>query len=257
MRFATPKFLLSSCITFITCIAIPNVAVAGWGNENWGSMLWDGPEQIPTVGAWALLLTGALIGASVVAQRTRRAAKVFFLAWAVTLPIVATAVNLPFVFVNGTTADANEVNANFNTLSNAVQHRTIQRSTGLGPDDSTDSGLIASRVLLVTKARADTALRIQYTDNLRVFGSIAACQWEILVDEASCPGGALVYNYYAYSNDNTFRNRSVVGYCEGLSAGPHTIQIHVDDGIGEVFDGSDCATGFFDDRWVLESEEVF
>lgn len=133
--------------------------------------------------------------------------------------------------------------------------RKIARATGNGPNDGTDNGQIASRVLNITKAKADTAIRIGYTDNLRVIGNARACRWEIRADGASSQVQPLVYDYYSRDTDNTHRSRAVVGYYQGLSAGSHQIQIWV--GPAPGFPLTDCYTGWNNSTWVLEAEEVY
>lgn len=179
----------------------------------------------------------------------------------IVFPMAAIAtVSVPYSFNNGEIANATEVNANFDVLTEAVNHRTIPRATGLGPADGIDAGVIVSRTLSVNKDRADTALRIGYTDNFRVWqpsGAPGACRWQVLVDGASCPGGALVYDRYIGSpgGTNVHAQAHVVGYCEGLAAGPHTIEVEVTNTLAGA--PADCYTGYSASRWVIESEEVF
>lgn len=225
--------------------------------QDWGSMLWGG-AAVPVLGPLGLLLLGALLGGAAVLYprvASRATTTLTVLAIAV-VPLIALAVSLPHSFVNGTVADADEVNANFEALA----YRSIPRATGLGPIDGTDSGALASRVLNVTKDRNDTALRVLYSDSFRTISNSGSgsCRWEIRFDGASCPGGALVYDLFVPSNGpvpyNIIRFSSAAGYCEGLSAGPHTVQIYVGDTPG--FSNSDCFTGWNDQRWTIEAEEV-
>lgn len=234
-----------------------------WGSETWGTMLWGGAPAVPLLGPAGLLLmaTSFLIGGYMMQDRRR-------LNWFSTLgaialmgmPLAAVAtVTLPNVFANGQVADADDVNANFDVLTTAVNYRAIARATGLGPSDGTDSGVVAGRTLAVVKDRADTALRFGYTDNFRAFnggGPAAGCSWEIRVDGASCPGGALVYDYYVSpGSTNVHRQGTVIGYCEGLGVGPHSIDVVVSNTLAGS--PSDCFTGYNSSRWVIESEEVF
>jgi flagellar biosynthesis chaperone FliJ len=133
--------------------------------------------------------------------------------------------------------------------------RTIAHATGNGPNDNTDNGQIASRVLSFTKAKTNTQIRISYTDNWRTYGTGKGCRWEIRVDGRSCPNQALVYDDYAYKDDNTFSSRKVIGYCSGIAAGSHTIGIWVGNVPGGHSAG-DCYTGWNTSTWVLEAEEV-
>ncbi|MDP7457162.1 MAG: hypothetical protein QGH47_00405 [Candidatus Woesearchaeota archaeon] len=139
--------------------------------------------------------------------------------------------------------------------------RRITRETGLGPVDETDNGPISSRQLRFNKKKDNTAVRIGYTDNLRVYGTNNACSWEIKVDSVSCPGGALIYDYYVYAAtgyENTHRSYGVFGYCEGLSAGDHQFQVYVSSHpAATAYANSNCYTGWHNSRWTLEAEEVY
>ncbi|MDM8560089.1 hypothetical protein [Candidatus Parabeggiatoa sp. HSG14] len=132
--------------------------------------------------------------------------------------------------------------------------RTIAHATGNGPNDGTDVGQIKSRVLTFSKAKANTKIRIGYTDNLRTYRSGKGCRWEVRIDGSSCPNQALVYDDHASAKDNTHSSRTVVGYCSGIAAGSHTIGIWVSNVPG--YSGSDCHTGWKSSTWVIEAEEV-
>jgi hypothetical protein len=86
-----------------------------WGND-WGTMIWGSSVAVPTFGpvGWAILL-GAFLGATAVIYRRplSKVATPLALLSVVLLPLVAIALTLPHTFVNGTIADADEVNANF------------------------------------------------------------------------------------------------------------------------------------------------
>lgn len=130
-------------------------------------------------------------------------------------------------------------------------------SSGLGKEDRKNSGLIEGRTLTFHKMEGDSAVRISYTDNLRVAGEDKGCRWGLLVDSATCPSGDLVYDYYVANMQNPHRSYNVVGYCEGLGRGLHTISVQVapvphND---NSYDNSDCSTGWKDSRWTLEAVE--
>lgn len=137
--------------------------------------------------------------------------------------------------------------------------RKIARAHGLGPDDPTDNGVIASRVLTFTKTQAATGVRIAYTDDLRVANQ-GACQWEIKFNGVSCATpGPLIYDLYygGVANMNHHRAGSVFGTCFGLAAGNYTVQVSV----GLVSSGAaqpqgDCDTGWYAQYWAIEAEEV-
>jgi hypothetical protein len=132
--------------------------------------------------------------------------------------------------------------------------RTIPRVAGYSVD-GTDNGQIASRVLSITKKQADTGIRVTYVDNLRVVAT-NACRWEIRFDGASCtnPGG-LYYDVYASgSAENSHETRTLIGTCFGLTAAAHQVQVWVQPTPG--YSGGDCYTGWNNQYWTIEAEEV-
>ncbi|MEN9868529.1 MAG: hypothetical protein RL748_4119, partial [Pseudomonadota bacterium] len=131
--------------------------------------------------------------------------------------------------------------------------RKIVMKTGLGPSDGIDNGRIVSRTLAFTKRYPDTAIRIFYCDNLRVNGDNSAARWEIRVDGATVPGGALIADKYG-NNGNRHDPTTVFGYATGVSAGAHEIQIWVGPIPGW---GLDAYTGWLDSRWTIEAQEVW
>ena len=99
-----------------------NLAQADWG-DNWGEFDWGLlSTPVPTLGGWgALLLVTALLTFAVRVISKRRgtsATLVTFVAVLVPLAGLATTIGMPNTFSNGTTADADEVNANFDVLVN-------------------------------------------------------------------------------------------------------------------------------------------
>ncbi|MBU1366371.1 MAG: hypothetical protein KJ711_00975, partial [Candidatus Omnitrophica bacterium] len=133
--------------------------------------------------------------------------------------------------------------------------RAIARATGLGPNDGTDTGQIVSRVLSFTKTQADTAIRVGYTDNMRVYPAYKGGRWEIRVDGVAPPGGALIYDIYNRTSVNPHHSRTWVGYVEGLGVGTYQIQIWV--GPSPGYSGVDNYTGWNNSRWTIEAEEVY
>lgn len=90
-----------------------------WG-QDWGTMIWGGVLPIPMLGPVAWLLLGALMGTVLAGWRgwlSRAGTMVALLAIAV-LPVVAVAAQIavPNAFLDGTPAEAAEVNANFDAL---------------------------------------------------------------------------------------------------------------------------------------------
>lgn len=94
-----------------------------WGSGRFGEMLWGG-TAVPTlpIGMLLLLMVGCFLAGGYFLRPGRRgprgyiAAAILFL-----VPLSVGALTLPFSFVNGTVADATQVNANFAALASAVE----------------------------------------------------------------------------------------------------------------------------------------
>jgi hypothetical protein len=140
--------------------------------------------------------------------------------------------------------------------------RKIARAHGVGPNDATANGAIASRVLQHTKSQDATGLRITWHDNLRCMRDGASCEWEIKVDGASCTNpGALSYDVFNAGGSalNIPQPRSMVGTCFGIAEGPHTIQVYVRAPTAQAGGGAagEPFTGWNAAYWSLEVEEVY
>lgn len=163
--------------------------------------------------------------------------------------------------------------------------RKVQMATGLGPNDSTRNGQIASRILKFNKRYAETAIRILYCDNFRVFRSDSGgdARWEIRIDGNSLPGsgaivqdkndqGSVIWASFSgtaspgsvnYLNNKVTINvanggsgshiapAAMLGYVSGISAGAHVIGVWVSSNSGDAY------TGFNNSRWTIEAEEVW
>lgn len=135
--------------------------------------------------------------------------------------------------------------------------RRIARAHGNGPNDGTDNGVIASRLLSFTKTQAATGIRVSWEDNLRVAGS-CCCRWNIRFNGATCtdPGGLYFDHYYGgVAGENDHRTKANFGTCFGLGAGTYTVQVYVGPVGGNPV--SDCYTGWDNQYWALEAEEVY
>lgn len=91
-----------------------------WG-QDWGTMIWGGnASAVPVLSPLGLLTLTALLVAmlwGVHQRRLTRSAALLALLVAIAVPLVAmAAVSLPHIFINGTVADADEVNENFDTI---------------------------------------------------------------------------------------------------------------------------------------------
>jgi len=96
-----------------------------WGIENWGEMIWGGMQPVPLMGPFGLLTLAVclLLGVWLIRRRVPSRRIVYLVAAApLVIPLVAWAtVSLPHTFANGTIADADEVNANFDEVVAAIE----------------------------------------------------------------------------------------------------------------------------------------
>ncbi|MBC8286029.1 MAG: hypothetical protein H8E42_01000 [Nitrospinae bacterium] len=118
-------------------------------------------------------------------------------------------------------------------------------------DENLDDGFIPSRVLSFVKESPSSILRVLYSDNLRVLGHGASGVWNIHLDGVSTNIKTAVYN----TNDNglrlnNHRQSTVVGYLTGVSAGTHSLQVHI-----QSLVGSDNYTGW-GSTFLLQVEEI-
>jgi len=102
-------------------------------------------------------------------------------------------------------------------------------------------------------------MRLMYYDNLRThisnWGS-ASCRWELRVNRRHCPSGMIAGDIYIWGPWNTHRPRTILGYCRGLTAGRHNLEVWVQNTPG--YGGNPCYTGWYSQQtsWTLEAEEV-
>lgn len=131
--------------------ALPALAIgfhARIARADWGTMLWgSGAPAVPTLDGWGLLLLSAVLVVTallmLVKRRAPRTTLVLFVALVVPLAGYATTISMPYVFSNGTVADATQVNANFDELvmeSNSQDLRlsTVEGLTGPHTHPGTD-----------------------------------------------------------------------------------------------------------------------
>lgn len=132
----------------------------------------------------------------------------------------------------------------------ALGGRRLFYVSGNDMGDDKDDGFVAGRTLSVTKLRPDSRLRITYSDNLRVRQSNTACQWEIYLN-----GNGLTpqLKMALFTDGNTHRQSTLVGYATGVPAGTHQLQVRVSNAPG--YTGADCYTGW-QSSFLLEAEEV-
>ncbi|MBW2668185.1 MAG: hypothetical protein JRE13_17980, partial [Deltaproteobacteria bacterium] len=132
--------------------ALPGLANADWGSEEWGTMLWGGgAPEVPMLSLPALgILALSLIIAGLIARRRPGLFATMMVVALVLAPLVANAtpISMPFIFSNGTIADADDVNANFAVLvgESNDQHTRISslESTSLVLGDLTAHAALPS-----------------------------------------------------------------------------------------------------------------
>lgn len=136
--------------------------------------------------------------------------------------------------------------------------RRIARAQGTD-GDGTDAGPLATRTVTFQKTADDTAVRVAWVDNHRVYLTVpgtAGCRWEVRFDGAPCPGSPALAFDYLTNETGVVAHASAAnfGTCLGLSRGTHTARVHV--GPIPGFTQADCYTGF-GQYWSLEVEEVY
>lgn len=105
-----------------------------WGSSVWGQMIWGTAVPVPALGPLGLLVLAGLLLAMATASLHRRQSawvtSLFVVLLVVPLSAYAGSVALPNLLVNGTIADADAVNANFDAVKSAVDDNDA-RLTGV------------------------------------------------------------------------------------------------------------------------------
>jgi len=140
--------LLGSGLVLASVLALPGDALAGWGDEAWGTMIWGLlPTPVPGVPGFGLIaLALALLAAAAWLLRSRRTSlglPVLLVLLAIPLVVAAGTVTVPNTFTNGTTADANEVNANFDAVESAVNDNDARIGAAESGVASNAAGIVA------------------------------------------------------------------------------------------------------------------
>ena len=148
-------------------LGLSSVAHAGNWGESWGSMVWGAVAAVPSLGlAGGVLLVLLLVGLSWWRKPGRAGALLGLLLAFGLAPVSEAQVSVPNTFVNGTLADADQVNANFDAVEAAVNDNDARVSSVEG-DAATNGANIASET--VRAAFAESAKRIGSSKAL--FGS--------------------------------------------------------------------------------------
>jgi hypothetical protein len=115
------RFLSCAVVSVVTVLWFASPALAGNWGENWGTMIWGSVAAVPTMG-W--LGGGLLVGllASLGLRRIRRVSTGLGLLLALAYAPVAEAetVSVPNTLTNGSVAEADAMNANFEAVRTGV-----------------------------------------------------------------------------------------------------------------------------------------
>ena len=145
------RFLLTLILVAFATLALPSQALAGWGEE-WGTLVWGKPAAVPTFGWLGLgVLALGLAAMAAWTLRKRRGAlglPVLLVLLAVPLVVAAGTVTVPNTFVNGTPADADEVNANFDAVETAVNDNDSRITTAQSTADSNAAAISSSATVI-------------------------------------------------------------------------------------------------------------
>jgi hypothetical protein len=61
-RFASPRSRVLPISALLLPLLVPTIASAGWGDENWGEMVWGaGAPQIPALPVGGIVAVAALL----------------------------------------------------------------------------------------------------------------------------------------------------------------------------------------------------
>ncbi len=142
-------------------LALPLQALADWG-ENWGTMFWQS-STTPVPGLDVLgvgVLVALLMAASAGVLRKWRPASglpLLLVVLAIPLAVVAGTLTVPNDFVNGTQADADQVNANFDAVETAVNDNDARITTAQSAADAAAAGHTTNTDTQLTNAQVAAA----------------------------------------------------------------------------------------------------
>ena len=110
--------------------------------------------------------------------------------------------------------------------------------------DARESGVVTGRRLIVDKQTAASQLRITWATNLHVQSlnkGDAKCDWEVLIDGKSCLAPSKIgVSMRSSFGKNEHVPVEVVGWCQGIEKGPHSITVMVTKSSSD----SSCETGW-------------
>ena len=96
------------------------------------------------------------------------------------------------------------------------------------------------------KLQSNSALRVSFQGNVRVYGDDKCIRWYFKFNGNECSGPmtieAVVYNYWLSGNPNLLHHRSFEGYCENISQG--AVRVELWEGKCSGWTLGDARTGF-------------
>jgi hypothetical protein len=127
-------------------------------------------------------------------------------------------------------------------LNPAGQITTVMRKLA---EDGRETGYVTGRTLKFDKRTAASQLRITWATNLRVRARNnkggSHCDWDVQIDGKSCSKPSKIgVSMHSQYNDNDHIPAEVVGWCQGIARGPHTLSVYVKSWNSNY----DCYTGW-------------
>merc|ERR1719201_876207 len=136
--------------------------------------------------------------------------------------------------------------------SKIAAFRLTKKNTNQGGDNY---NVIPGRTLKFNKISRSNRMKLTYADNLRTHGNGKVCYWRIRVDGKNCPIDIYNAKHTRHSSDNDHTPHAIMGTCQGISAGSHTMTIML-----WRNGGADCYTGWSAsgarDAFFMEAEEI-
>ena len=157
----SPRFLLPLAFS----LALPLQALADWG-ENWGTMYWrSSTAPVPGLDVLGVgLLVALLMAASAGILRKWRPASglpLLLVVLAIPLAVAAGTLTVPSIFVNGTVADADQVNASFDAVKTQVNDNDSRITTAQSAADAAAAGHTVDTNTQLTPAEVAAAAAAQ------------------------------------------------------------------------------------------------
>ncbi len=152
-----------------------------WG-ATWGDFFWGRTINVPAMGFFGILVFSCLVGVSgVLLLRSKRMTAGAFAVLLVLVPFTAFATTfvttVPFVFTNGTVANATQVNADFAALTPIIGSNAFGISSGFGansfvfpptPDFTAPRNLTCIVTVQSVGTAANAATDIQFNSAIQI-----------------------------------------------------------------------------------------